>query len=54
MSDFEVRKVQVIDNTLYSNIPAEYAKKLGIEVGDQVFISCDEKKGTLTLKKVEQ
>ena len=54
MSDFEVRKVQIIDNTLYSNIPAEYAKKLGIEVGDQVFIACDEDKGTLTIMKVEK
>lgn len=54
MSDFEVRKVQVIDNTLYSNIPAEYARKLGIEVGDQVSVSCDEDKGTLTIKKVEK
>ena len=54
MSDFEVRKVQIIDNTLYSNIPAEYARRLGIEVGDQVSVVCNDKKGTLTIKKVEQ
>lgn len=54
MRDFEVRKVQIIDNTLYSNIPAEYAEKLSIEGGDQVAISCDEEKGTLTVKKLNQ
>lgn len=52
MGEVEYRKVQTIENTLYSNLPAEYAKKLGIESGDAVSIRLDEKKQTITIRKL--
>ena len=52
MGKVEYRKVQTIESTLYSNVPAEYAKKLGIESGDTVSIRLDEKKQIITIKKL--
>jgi antitoxin component of MazEF toxin-antitoxin module len=51
MSEIEIRKVQIIENTLYANIPAKYAEILGIVSGDHVSVRLDEKDGSIVIKK---
>ena len=51
MTDPEIRKVQTIENTLYTNFPAEFAKKLGITSGDHVSIRLDEDSEAIIIKK---
>jgi bifunctional DNA-binding transcriptional regulator/antitoxin component of YhaV-PrlF toxin-antitoxin module len=49
----EIRKVQQIQGSLYSNIPKDYADTLGIDRDDSVIYELDEKRKRIIIKKVE-
>jgi len=53
MAEIEIRKVQTIENTLYANLPSEFAKKLGIESGDQISVRLDEDGKSIVIRRAE-